>query len=692
MTVPIPRPKKAIPYLKLLTSASALCLLPSLLFAQPVVPNWEAFNDYRPNPGVTSPNASTYELRLDGSGGPMLNIQTGEELPVSVLVTTEGSQVPDDFGDDAEPKIGSPAYRLFNGFVDIGNPGLPGLRASANVKLILNFSGLDASKRYKFRGTVTRGGSYNDRWSVFSITGTDHYVAAHEDGSKNKNIITSIIFPRATLEPNQVALNAGENKDGSLVGWDNIEPSPDGTFAIEQQQYTGPTPFGVAANAGYSYGLNAIYLAEVEATGLLRITENPESRRVPAGKTATFSVTASSPNPIQYQWQRSPGEGEAFTDIPGATSASYTTPKLSTADDGTIYRAQIISGPDKGTSGEATLNVDGTLPTISAVRGGINRDAVYVTFSEAMDLDSLADAAQYALDNGLVISSVDVLSPTFVKLWTSGQELAHRYNVTVNNVTDIAGNPIASNSKKSFVSASIQQGFAGLEIWNDLLGGGVTDLVNSPRYPATPTVDQAVASFDSLLVYPDASVNTYGARFRAWLTPTESADYYFFLRADDAGELRVGVDDDFAALESPDVTPVASGSNGNAFVEPGSGNTTTADPLFLEAGHRYAIQAIWKESNGNDFCQIAWRKADDGTAASDLQPISSEFLSYYAPGTETAAPTVSPIVLDKGSISLEWTGSTLQVSTDLINWVDVPGATSPYHASAQGKQFFRSKN
>ena len=223
--------------MKSLVRFVSLFVLPYLAYAQPVT-LWKAYNDYRPGTN-THVNATGYDLRVTDEGGPLKNIETGIDLPATVRVVVEGDAIPDDFGANSNVDPGSPAALLFNGFVEIGgaaNPGLPGVRASAFTKLILVFENLDPTKRYNFRGTVARGGGYNDRWSVFGITGADSYVAAHVDGSNNKNIFTLATFSTGTLGTNQVALNTGDNKAGSLVGWDNIEPGADGSFSIEAEQ------------------------------------------------------------------------------------------------------------------------------------------------------------------------------------------------------------------------------------------------------------------------------------------------------------------------------------------------------------------------------------------------------------------------------------------------------------------------
>lgn len=664
----------------------------NLLNAQPAV-LWEAYNDHRPTDGVTSPNATGYEMRATDEGGILLNISTGAELPASFIVVVEGDGATDNFGANSQVNAGSPADKLFKGFVDIGNDGIPGIRSSLNTKLILVFSGLTPSRRYKFRGTTSRGGNYNDRWSVFSIVKADAFVDAHQDGSNNKNIFTKATFANGALQPNQVALNSGDNKAGSLVGWENIEAGADGSFSVEAQQYVGAAPFGNPAAAAYAYGFSAIYLAEVEATGNLRITENPANQLVPAGKTASFKVVATSPAAIQYQWQKAAAGVTSFTDIAGATQSTYTTPVLTVADDGSRFRANLSSGGVTAPSAEATLGVDGVIPTATAGIGSINFNSIYLTFSEAMKLDQLAKPENYELSGGLTISNAIALNPTNVRLLTSQQTSGTTYSVKIKNLEDIAGNPVASGAPRSFAGFALQVGFVGLEIWNGIGGSTITDLRNDPRYPASPDQDFSITSLNSELAIPNGPNNTYGGRMRAYLTPTETAEYEFFLRADDQGQLFVGTDDKFDDFENPERLPDAVDTTvGDTFQEPGFDQSVTI-PIQLVKDRKYAVQAMWKEGNGNDYCQVAWRKVGDPTPADQLQPIASKFLSYFGP---TAVVIVDPgpmlISLENNRVIIEWTGRTLQSSNDLVTWNDETGAAHPFSAPADGRKFFRARN
>jgi hypothetical protein len=676
-----------------------LCLLSitvtlalNVAHAQPAT-LWQAFNDYRPG-ARTAPNVSGYDLRVTGEGGVLLDVATGAELPAIVTVEIEGAD-PDNFGANAYPDVGTPADLFFGPYIDMGNDGIPGVRSSAGTILRLVFSGLNPARRYKFKGTVSRGGNYNDRWSLYSITRAKSFVAAHVDGSVNNNIITKTTFPNATLETNQVALNTGHNKQGSIVGWDNIEPSDTGEFAIEAQQYTGPTPFGTASNAAYGYGFNSIYLAETEAAGDIRITENPPATLlVAAGRTATLTVAATSTQPITYQWQKAPKAGDPFTDIANATQNSYTTPALAAADTGSIYRLKITSGGATAYSGETTITVDATTPTLATARSSVNFNALYLTFSEAMNLALLADTNHYSASGGLTIDSAVALDPTTVRLNTSTQAMNTSYTITVNGLQDPAGNQIAANSTITARSFSLVANTVGLEIWKDITGGAIADLRNNALYPDFPTVDYAITTFDSTQVLPptaaeNGNLNTYGGRMRALLTPTETADYHLYLRGDDNAELRVSEDTTFGDIDSPDRLPDAT-SNIALFQEPGLDSSVTI-PMHLEKGKSYAVQVLWKESNGGDIAGLAWQKVVDGVVeltADQLQPIASQFLSYYGPNAVVEGPVLR-IAQVGGKPAIEFTGQ-LQWSEDFQTWTTDTAATSPLTIPTTGNRFYRA--
>ena len=81
------------------------------------------------------------------------------------------------------------------------------------------------------------------------------------------------------------------------------------------------------------------------------ITTQPKNQTVYKGKTATFSVVASGAKPLGYQWRKN------GVNIPGATSASYTTPATTMDDNGATFYCIVKNYSGKTSSKRATLTV-----------------------------------------------------------------------------------------------------------------------------------------------------------------------------------------------------------------------------------------------------------------------------------------------------------------------------------------------
>jgi len=101
------------------------------------------------------------------------------------------------------------------------------------------------------------------------------------------------------------------------------------------------------------------------------IIVQPLSQTVPIGQTATFTVTATSAAPLSYQWS---DNGSA---IPGATSASYTTPVVNLeANDSTAggsFQVTVSNGVNSVTSNTVTLTAGPRGPKAGDVRYLLNQ-------------------------------------------------------------------------------------------------------------------------------------------------------------------------------------------------------------------------------------------------------------------------------------------------------------------------------
>jgi hypothetical protein len=85
------------------------------------------------------------------------------------------------------------------------------------------------------------------------------------------------------------------------------------------------------------------------------ITTQPLDQTVTAGQAATFSVAASGTPPLSYQWKKN------GTDISDATSASYTTPATTMADNGATFTVTVSNSLGSVTSSAVTLTVSTTV-------------------------------------------------------------------------------------------------------------------------------------------------------------------------------------------------------------------------------------------------------------------------------------------------------------------------------------------
>jgi hypothetical protein len=102
------------------------------------------------------------------------------------------------------------------------------------------------------------------------------------------------------------------------------------------------------------------------------ISAQPANQTVIAGQTATFTVSATGTAPLTYQWNL------GGSPISGATSASYTTPAATTANNGSKFTVTVSNSAGKATSNAATLTVNAATLTLTASQTTLNFSSVNV--------------------------------------------------------------------------------------------------------------------------------------------------------------------------------------------------------------------------------------------------------------------------------------------------------------------------
>ncbi len=445
-------------------------LLTSALASGQFATNWVAFNDHntsgQPAP-TTGPNVTLYNLGgLTAGGGPLgplTNQLNGQQLTAQLVVSWTGGDGPDNFGASTDADPGSPADLLFQGIVDIGgagvgtDEGIVGLRSSETNVVSITFSNLDTSQRYLFRGTSARGNNYNDRWALYTIRAAS-FVDAHVDASANRNLFTGDTFPASGLTRGQVALNSGENRVGSLVGWNDIVPLEDGTFTIVEEQYVGTAPFGNPAAGPYGYGMNAIMLAEI-FTGppsSPSIVSQPVGVTNSEGQVAILRVVATGTPPLTFQWFQ--GTPDSGVPVPGATRATFAVTNVAgsgqswsvPSDSGTYYVTVngALAPPVTSAAVNVRVNPDTTPPALLYATCTTNLDEVVVHLSEpVIATPDLSDNFNWPLqdvDTGELLIALEITyvegSSTITIRYTTPRDPSHAYQLSY------IGNPLTDRS------------------------------------------------------------------------------------------------------------------------------------------------------------------------------------------------------------------------------------------------------
>lgn len=210
------------------------------------------------------------------------------------------------------------------------------------------------------------------------------------------------------------------------------------------------------------------------------ITQQPADTTQQEGRAATFKVAAtgvsSYGNTVSYQWQKAAPGSSTFTDITGATGASYTTPLLAMADTGSKYQVVCSVPTLSKASSAATLTVvpdtfGPLLVAASAVASETgNTFDVGVTFDESVTAASAGTVANYTLSAGTVSAVKYYAGSPGVVLTVAGLSVGNTYTVTVANVVDLVGNKMTTAAKDFKVSAMKWGVVGGKELG---LGNGV---------------------------------------------------------------------------------------------------------------------------------------------------------------------------------------------------------------------------
>jgi hypothetical protein len=192
---------------------------------------------------------------------------------------------------------------------------------------------------------------------------------------------TAVVAPSITAQPASQTVTAGQyatfsvaatgtapltyrwQKNGAAVGGANSASytTPATSTGDNGAQFT-----VVVGNSAGSVTSSTATLTVNGIAVVPAIILQPTSLTVTAGQTATFSVIASGTAPLSYEWQ------EYGANISGATSASYTLPATTTANNGAQFTVVVTNSAGSVTSSVAALTVNAATYLLSASPTSLN--------------------------------------------------------------------------------------------------------------------------------------------------------------------------------------------------------------------------------------------------------------------------------------------------------------------------------
>ncbi|MFN0128741.1 MAG: PA14 domain-containing protein [Verrucomicrobiales bacterium] len=177
-----------------------------------------------------------------------------------------------------------------------------------------------------------------------------------------------------------------------------------------------------------------------------------------------------------------------------------------------------------------------------------------------------------------------------------------------------------------------QPGLVSWEIWRDIPGDILSNLVQDARFPLQPTARQWRPRLES----PYDVGEQFGARLRALLVPSRTGLHTFWLTGDNHSQLWLGTTErKFSKRLVGEVT---------AWVDPGQldeQGSQRSRAIHLEEGQRYFIEVIYKEKTGQDHGAVYW------------QPPGSDERRVIE-GANLAAFTADPEDLDDDDLPDDW--------------------------------------
>lgn len=187
-----------------------------------------------------------------------------------------------------------------------------------------------------------------------------------------------------------------------------------------------------------------------------------------------------------------------------------------------------------------------------------------------------------------------------------------------NGTTTPAATQTVTANQTSVPPTSVAPGGAGAgkilrEWWTGIGGKSVSDLTGSKHFQDKPDGQEFLTSLDA----PRQAGSDYGARIRGYLHPPVTGDYRFWIASDDTSQLWLSSDANPANKKQiAGVTEWTPAQQWDRF------SSQQSVSIRLQAGQRYYIEVLHKQSDQKDNLSVAWQMP-----GSERQVIAGQYLS-----------------------------------------------------------------
>ena len=374
----------------------------------------------------------------------------------------------------------------------------------------------------------------------------------------------------------------------------------------------------------------------------------PANPVVSDGQAITFTAVGitgapmSGNNIYNYVWLKN--GVPVYIGTPYQNTPLFTSQPFTAADNGAVITL-VVSNAFSRVERSTVVTVNGGTPPVllSAVASQYG-NSVTLSFNEVLDQISAGTVENYSISGLSILMATLDYSKTKVTLQTTPQTQNTSYTVSINGVTDVAGNVV--NTSTNFTSWAVGGAAIMVELFTNINGTAVSNLTGDPKYIANaPDVVGFVNRFgyDSRIgqvpaatlngfgPFPGNGLEFYGGRISTLFIAPSNGNYRFYISSDDLSAFYMNTN----SVNSADPAGKVLIAQLNLSCCAGYGVTTSGNNnsqlqvgnIGLVAGQTYYMEALFKEGGGGDYFRMAFREAADPSIPPDAEMAGGAFFA-----------------------------------------------------------------